>query len=393
MIIGNVFYLNMRNRSPKRQMSILIMMHIRSKLYTLPLHRFWTLLLATFLILAACGERVTYPIKLVHIAAPTLPGGVIRLSVAHVVNSRFERFSEAQMVEFLDALKSASEKQFGRRLEFDRVETFSIEEYFKAVPASKIAWRKQMIYDFKKRTGDRGALEASYERAIGSQTTPAKDWATYAAREIGLAKVDTDPSAWKIRLADTHLHRFASLAGMMAADGSPVIDRSPYNEWMYWTALGERDQPHDVVITNQLVASAEYWSVDIHSALRGGLSVGTTQFAKNANFGTHFWWSTFAYTSNDPVIVRMRGGERYEPLEAARLAGAGAVHELGHLLFHYEHPFGIPACVMSPTPMLRFREWVSKFDAAVCFAANAPGMKPGTAKIVRPIYANEANRK
>ena len=83
----------------------------------------------------------------------------------------------------------------------------------------------------------------------------------------------------------------------------------------------------------------------------------------------------------------MRNGEQYEPLEAARLAGIGAVHELGHMLFHYGHPFGVPACVMSPTPMLRFREAVRAFDAKACVAANDPAMKRGSLRIRRPIYA------
>ena len=342
--------------------------------------------------LVACGERVRPPIDFAQVPLPRLTSGVIKLSVAHVVNARIEKFSDAQIKVFLDALQAASRSELRREIEFGQVETFSIEEYFKPIPASKFAWRNAMIYDFKKGSGDRAQLEAAYEEAIARQTAPAKDWAAFAAREIGLANVDTDPRLWKKRLADTHLQRLSLLANIKAVDGKPVIDATPYNEWEFWSALGERNVTHDVVITNQLVAGAEYAHADIHPALRGGLTVGTTDFATRSQFGAQFWWSTFAFTSNDPVIVSLRGGERYEPLEAARLAGTGAAHELGHLLFHYDHPFGIPACVMSPTLMLRFREWVNKFDASVCFEANAPGMKPGAAQIVRPVYAADGKR-
>ncbi len=342
--------------------------------------------------LVACVERALPPLDFVPVPLPRLSNGVIKLSVAHVVNERFEKFSDAQIKNFLDALKVASKSELRRQIEFGEVETFSIEQYFKPIPASKVAWRNAMIYDFKKGSGDRSQLEAAYEHAITKQTAPAKYWAAFAAREIGLADVDTDPLLWKKRLVDTHLQRLSLLASIKAGDGRPVIDATPYNEWVFWSALGERNVTHDVVITNQLVASAEYGDVDIHSALRGGITVGTTDFATHAQFGGQFWWSTYAFSSNDPVIVNMRGGERYDPLEAARLAGTLATHELGHLLFHYGHPFGVSACVMSPIPMLRFRQAVTSLDAAACEAANAPGMKIGAADMRRPVYAAQGKR-
>jgi len=350
------------------------------------------LLLAMSALLAGCGERVVFPLSMVPVPLSKLNDGVITLSVAHVVNPRLEQFSAAQIAAFLDALRAASKTQLGREIEFEPVETFSIADYFNPVPASKHAWRKKYIVDFKKGGVDRQKLESAYELAINEQVAPLKDWAEFAAREIGLLKVDTDPSEWKRRLAKSHIDGLALLAKMKAADGKPVIDDSPYNEQLFWHALGERAQVHDLIITNQLVASVEYSGVDIHPALRGGLTNGTTSFARDAPFGLLTWWSTFAFTSNDPVIVSMRRGETYDPLEAARLAGTGAAHELGHMFFQYGHPFGLSACVMSPSPMLRFREWVEKLDPAACRAAQHPAMKPGAAQIRRPVYAADTKR-
>ncbi len=44
-----------------------------------------------------------------------------------------------------------------------------------------------------------------------------------------------------------------------AADGRPVIDHTPYNEWVYWDSLGYGPLAWDVVVTNQPVISAEYY--------------------------------------------------------------------------------------------------------------------------------------
>lgn len=337
-----------------------------------------------------CGKRPPGPQEFEKVPPPVLKDGVIKLTVAHVVNPRFEKFSEAQIEVFLDSLKSTTKAQLGRDIEFGKVETFAIADFFAPLPSYAAGWRKPFIYDFKAGKGNRAQLEAAYANSISNQKTPAKDWATYAAREIGLERLDTDPTLWKKRFTDTHLQRLESLKSVMATDGKPVIDETPYNEWIFWNMLGELPRAFDVVITNQLVASVEYGSVDIHTALRGGITVGTTDYARRTSaMGAQFWWSTLPFTSNDPVIVKMRGGERYEPTEAARLAGAGAAHEMGHLLFHYGHPFGVDTCLMSPTPMLRFRETASRWDPKACAAANDPSMKTGVASVKRPIYPPE----
>ena len=333
------------------------------------------------------APKSTVPIAHKPVRLPVLKDGVIKLSVAHVVNPRLEKFSDAQIAMFLAALKASAKAQLGRDIEFGAVEPYTLDEYFKEVPASRQLWRNKAIVDFKTGKVDRPKLEKAYADTIARQTAPAKDWAEYAGREIGLDRLDTDPNEWKKRLTDTHLARLAQVAAIKAADGKPVIDASPYNEWMFWNSVGERPRTHDLIITNQLVASAEYSGVDIHSALRGGITAGTTDFATDAQFGMQVWWSTFPFTSADPVIVRMRGGESYSPDEAARIAGASAAHELGHLFFQYGHPFGDSSCLMSPTPMLRFKEYLARLDAGKCLAANHAAMKPGTVKVLKPHYA------
>ncbi|HEX4858439.1 MAG TPA: hypothetical protein VFV17_05430, partial [Usitatibacteraceae bacterium] len=196
--------------------------------------------------------------------------------------------------------------------------------------------------------------------------------------------VDTDPDMWKKRLAGTHLERLERLREIRAADGKPAIDETPLNEWLYWDTLGERDPGFDITVTNQLIASVEYNGADIHTALRGGLLLGTTSYARHGALGAQFWWSVFPFLSADVQIAAMRGGEHYAAEEAALLAGTLAAHELGHLLFRYGHPFNVHACIMSPTPMLRFREAVRLLDAAACRAANDPAMAAGVIDLRRP---------
>jgi hypothetical protein len=78
----------------------------------------------------------------------------------------------------------------------------------------------------------------------------------------------------------------------------------------------------------------------------------------------------------------MRGVETFTPEEAARLAGVGAAHELGHQLFHFLHPYDNPACVMNPVPMFAYRAWVEKLSPQDCPLGSSPPMQPGAFKFV-----------
>ncbi|HXC38906.1 MAG TPA: hypothetical protein VN667_08155 [Burkholderiales bacterium] len=73
----------------------------------------------------------------------------------------------------------------------------------------------------------------------------------------------------------------------------------------------------------------------------------------------------------------LRGGETYSEDDAAIYAAYILVHELGHQLFHFGHPFGAKACVMNPTPLLHFRDWVKGLSPRDCPIGSSNAMKPG----------------
>lgn len=341
---------------------------------------------ALALSIAGCTKEPPLP-QFGRVLPPVLspPMERVELSVLHVVNPRLPRFSPEQITTLLRIASEAAREQFEVGIKFGAVVEIEIDPFFAETPPAAMMWRQRFMYDFKTGKGDRAALEHAYRVALDRQKGNIAEWAPFAARELKLPRVDHDLSLWPKRLAETHIARLASLAETRALDGKPTIDGTPYNEWLKWDTIGERVHAADFIITNQLVASAEYAGVDVHSALRGGLTIGSTAYSRTARMFAQSWWSTFPFSSNDAVIVAMRGGEIYTAEEAAVLAGTFAAHELGHLLFHYDHPFGVSACVMSPTPMLRFREQAAKLDGVACRRANNPAMKKGSAEIQGPL--------
>lgn len=181
-------------------------------------------------------------------------------------------------------------------------------------------------------------------------------------------------------LAKLQLSRIEKWKHVKALDGGPVIDSSPYNDYTFWDSLGYGDIPFELLVTNQIIASAEYRGAAAHSAVRGGYTNGITINNEHSRFRTTSIWSTFAFTSEDDWVVQVRNGERYEPQEAVRLAGIIATHEIGHQQFHLGHPFGWVACIMNPIPMFAYRASVDGLSAKDCLIGSSPAMRPGASK-------------
>ena len=139
--------------------------------------------------------------------------------------------------------------------------------------------------------------------------------------------------------------------------------------------------PADVILTNQVLASAEYSMNSVHSAIRGGISNGVTTANPSALFKATAIVSTYPMIGSDPGTRKLRGGEAYSDEEAARFAGLVLVHEIGHQLFHYDHPYAVKACVMDPTRLLYFREWENGLSASECRKAKAKAMIKGAVSI------------
>ncbi len=119
----------------------------------------------------------------------------------------------------------------------------------------------------------------------------------------------------------------------------------------------------------------------VHSALRGGITVGTTRYSRDGPFHTYAFLSTFPFSNDYVPIVQLRGGARYDEEEAARLAGAYLAHEIGHVLLHLGHPFNQSACVMNPAQLLDFRAWQNNLVAERCALVSSAEMAPGAAKL------------
>lgn len=300
----------------------------------------------------------------------------VHVRVVNANNIRLARMSPEQIRIMLATARATVKNNFGVNVTFSDVDETGIENIFSLIPPKLRVLRKSTIYDFKSGTGDKQKLAIGINQTLTERGTKLEDGLSFVKPFLPDARAK-DMNSFSELLSNVMLERLQGWRNVKASDGSPLLDAAPYNEITYWDILGYGNLPYELVITNQLFASAEYVGVDIHTAIRGGLTVGLTSYSRNSKFGSYIVFSTFPFLDNSENTQLLRGGETYSDIESAELAGAYLAHEIGHMLFQFGHPFGQKTCVMNPASMLRFREWMNQIDGSACLIGSRPEMTPG----------------
>ena len=317
----------------------------------------------------------------VAIPVPRLPEGPLELRVLYLVNERLPQPMREALQALLDSARAATRAHFDREVRFTSIDVRPIEFYFSKFPEPEKAAAAESIYDFKKGTGDGRRLREGFEKDLRKTGDDLDAMIAYARPYLLGAVRERSFEALTEALISTQLARLKQLLTASAADGRPLIDQRPYNEFIYWDLLAREPLPYEVIVTNQLIASVEYSSNSVHSALRGGITNGLTTPNAQSKFGATAIVSTYPMFGTDPVTMALRANETYSPADAARYAGVLLAHELGHELWHLGHPYGKNACVMNPTPLLHFRRWVEGLAPVQCPIGGEGAMKPGYAKM------------
>jgi len=310
-------------------------------------YRSGSLLLA---LLAACANP----------APPPLPGETVILKVAYVVNPAFPRMKPEQLQAVLAAAQRGVKQSFGVDVEFTQLEEQSLQSLFnRATPGQRSDW-DGLSYDFKNGKGDRARLARGYAAAFRSDENSLDDQIAYAGPYLLAPIRERTYQGFADAVTATLVARLDELKAQ------ELLDRSPNNEVLYWAFIGKLSFPYDVVITNQLIASAEYVGSSVHTAIRGGITNGITTGNPYSPRGVTAIVSTYPVIGEDGVTKALRSDESYSEADAARYAGLLLVHEIGHQLFNLGHAYGNKACVMNPPEMLRFREWAERLSPADC---------------------------
>lgn len=313
---------------------------------------------------------------------PQISDQVIRLRVANVVNPRFKTLSDDQLQQVLNKTVVMVKQHFGINIEFMAIENTTIEKFFGYLKPNVIEARRAAIVNTSRVTDeDKRHMQEGVYRLLLTHSADRRSVVEYAKPYLLVPYEGEDFRELSRALVDTLLKRLAYWRQQTAEDGGPVIDDSPYNEWVWWDSIGYGNMPYDVVVTNQLVASAELYEMSVHSSIRGGITAGTTSYSEQGQFNTYVYATVYPMINDSEMLTILRNDEHYSSDQVTTYAAALLTHELGHMLLHLGHPFGNRYCIMSPTPLLKYREWVKDLDPSRCELNSEAEMTPGKVNI------------
>lgn len=317
------------------------------------------------------------------IKLPDITKQPITLRVANVVNPRFKQLSESQLQRILKRSQQLVKQHFDVAVNFSEIKTKNIAEIFNTLKPEVTSQRKTeiVVIGFIDKQ-DREEMQVSIYRTLANYSLDAKKVIDYAQPYLLHPEIkQTDFIGLSYALVDTLIARLNYWKKQKATDGHPVLDANAYNEWVWWDSLGYGDLPYEVVITNQLVASAEYYGMDVHSSLRGGLTAGTTSYNRNALLSTYAYVMVYPMLNDTELLTTLRQDSSYNDAQIVNYSAALLTHELGHMLLRLGHPFGDKHCIMSPTTLLNYRDWYKQLDADQCAIGSSEQMMPGVANI------------
>jgi hypothetical protein len=317
------------------------------------------------------------------VALPDISRQPLRLSVASIVNPRFKQLSADQIRKILLRSRQMVKQYFDIDIEFSDLKTLSIQEVFDRLDKKVIAERRGEIIDIRLIDEQaREEMQQSVFATLSGYTGNRQGIIDFAQPYLLHPKVEQHSLIeLSYALVDTLISRLSFWQTQKAEDGKPVLGSDGYHEWVWWDSLGYSDLDYDILITNQLVASAEKYAMDVHSSIRGGITAGTTTYNKNTRFSSYAYIMVYPMLNDSDLLTTLRQDESYSDDQVVNYSAALLTHELGHLLLHLGHPFGDKHCIMSPTVMLNYRDWYDNLDPGLCHVGSSKEMTPGAVNI------------
>lgn len=306
----------------------------------------------------------------------------VRLRVALADNPRIAPLTPSVASEVLEQTRKIVKTHFDLDIEFVPPVRLPLADLFEAIPSATRQIAEKRRLDATHQAGAVWRLTASLLKDMREAGHLAEQRQFALPHLLAPPRNGTD-FALAGAIVETQHALLKSWADSKGRDGLPLLGADRFNEYTYWWALGDSPMPYDLILTNQLIASAEWQDNSVHSALRGGVSNGITTQSRHSTYQLYSVVSSFPFFDNSATTLKLRAGIVAEPAQAVTQMAVMVAHELGHLLLHLGHPFGNAACVMTPPQRLEFQAWVAGLNATKCQLgsnkANTPGAVPFTA--------------
>jgi len=281
------------------------------------------------------------------------------ISVAYVVNPRLEQLSQQDILKVLDKIKLVTQQRLDLKLTFKPLHITSIHDLFQPYQQNIRSDAQMQSFMLKP---EQHSKEVLYHGFIATfDQLSLEEIIAGVKNQTNSHEIDTSKSRQDIlqQIAYLHIDKLMKIKSIKVKyDHKDLLQDDLYNEYIAWDYIINQQSKYDLIITNQLIASAEAYYPTVHTSLRGGITSGFAAKSHTSYDGA-IVMTTYPFISSTPFFQQARG-RNYSRQEMIDTIAYTAVHELGHLFKYRKHYYDHPSCVMRPAPGLHYLEWMKE---------------------------------
>ncbi len=285
-----------------------------------------------------------------------------QLSVAYVINPRLPQLPATEIKKIIARVAKLTSERFSLELQTEKFEIVEISQLFDKHKQHLRSDQRVQRHILKAEEASKALLFKGFLQAF--ENMPTRELIAAVQNQTNAAKIDTNQARAAIlkQVAHLHIDKLMQIKAIQVeSDGKNLLQDDLFNEYMAWDYILEHQSEYDVIITNQIVASAETYYPTVHTSMRGGITSGFAGKSK-ARYGGTVLMTTFPFTSQSSFFSHDRGKD-YSPEEIVETIAFVTTHEFGHLFKYRKHYYDHPGCIMRPAPGLHYLEWVNEIKA------------------------------
>ena len=232
---------------------------------------------------------------------PDLGEGPITLRVVRAINPRFPSLNEGAIVQTFEIARFITRDQYGLDVRFERGNDYTVEQFLQLTPPAALEAAMRSIVEVPLPPLRPEGLATALAGHFGNPELDLRREAEYLELFIPGATA-LDPEDLGMAVADVWVDALGAWPILIAEDGGPVKNNTPFHQHSLWSFVGYGELPFDIVMTNQLVASAQTIGFSAPDAMRGGMTMGFTDVSRASRFGARSMVSTFSMIDDLDIL-------------------------------------------------------------------------------------------
>ena len=326
-------------------------------------------------IIIACAGLIA-----IAVYAMARPLSCAKLTVLYVENPRFNPMRKDEISAITTTATSQFKALLGRCVIFEATDTKPISDVFSLLTNAQWQAANKLVVT-EPTAVDRYNLSRLMAEGLADEKTSLAEQIAYANRSGAFSvAANTSLAEFATALISYHAAELSKFRLQNAADGRPIIDSNPYNEYVHWSAIPHTKLNYDLYITNQPIISLERGDPSMHASLRGGITNGLTTPCAKCSYGTAIILSVYPLYGNDSLLTSIRTEAPFSEIEKTLFSAQVLTHELGHQLLHLGHPFALQDCVMNPVEGQNFRKRSLALSEGACAKDRSATLELGAIK-------------